>query len=263
MAEADGPPDPPDVRDRAGRHRTDELIVFTRTLAAVPPVYSAGDFAALTGGRTLHEGGQINNVCADWGMALGQGLLGRRRVASETRTRMTSAGNAEAIEFLDAAIETIDAVLALAARYATEARRLGKDDVATVLACPRSHRERSTRRCRRSGCFTRSSGSPATITSGSAAWTSTCGRTWPQTSRPRLDIAAAEELLAEFFIALNRDSDLYPGIQQGDNGQTITLGGLTRDGRAAVNSAHVDGAAGRPGRWAHRPEDQPADHWRE
>jgi formate C-acetyltransferase len=50
-----------------------------------------------------------------------------------------------------------------------------------------------------------------------------------------LDIAAAEELLAEFFIALNRDSDLYPGIQQGDNGQTITLGGLTRDGAAAVN----------------------------
>jgi len=51
----------------------------------------------------------------------------------------------------------------------------------------------------------------------------------------RLDVATAEELLAEFFIALNRDSDLYPGIQQGDNGQTITLGGLTRDGSSAVN----------------------------
>ena len=34
-----------------------------------------------------------------------------------------------------------------------------------------------------------------------------------------LTIPDAEELLAEFFIALNKDSDLYPGVQQGDNGQ--------------------------------------------
>ena len=51
----------------------------------------------------------------------------------------------------------------------------------------------------------------------------------------RLDETAAEELLAEFFIALNKDSDLYPGIQQGDNGQSLMLGGVTRDGAAAVN----------------------------
>ena len=51
----------------------------------------------------------------------------------------------------------------------------------------------------------------------------------------RLDLASAEELLAEFFISLNKDSDLYPGVQQGDNGQTITLGGTTRDGGEASN----------------------------
>ena len=69
---------------------------------------------------------------------------------------------------------------------------------------------------------------------GSGGWTSTCGRTSP-TTWPRVawTTRGAEELLAEFFIALNRDSDLYPGIQQGDNGQTVTLGGVTRDGRPA------------------------------
>ena len=51
----------------------------------------------------------------------------------------------------------------------------------------------------------------------------------------RLDIAAAEELLAEFFISLNKDSDLYPGVQQGDNGQSLMLGGVRRDGSNAVN----------------------------
>ena len=51
----------------------------------------------------------------------------------------------------------------------------------------------------------------------------------------RLTIEGAEDLLAEFFIALNKDSDLYPGVQQGDNGQTLTLGGVTRSGDDAVN----------------------------
>ena len=58
----------------------------------------------------------------------------------------------------------------------------------------------------------------------------------------RLDAAAAEELLAEFFISLNKDSDLYPGVQQGDNGQSLMLGGVTprRIGRRQRTDA--DGA---------------------
>ena len=216
---------------------SDELIVFTRTLTTVPPVYSAGDEAALTVGRTLHEGGLINNVCADWGMALGQGLLGRRRVARETRDRMASTGHATVIEFLDAAVETIDAVLALSARYATEARRLGKVDVASVLERVPAEPPRTFHEALQ-----------ALRMLHAVVWLSGhhhvgLGRLdqylWPylgaDLAAGTLDTAAAEELLAEFFIALNRDSDLYPGIQQGDNGQTITLGGLTRDGRAAEN----------------------------
>ena len=41
--------------------------------------------------------------------------------------------------------------------------------------------------------------------------------------------------LAEFFISLNKDSDLYPGVQQGDNGQTLTLGGVKPEGSHVVN----------------------------
>jgi formate C-acetyltransferase len=56
----------------------------------------------------------------------------------------------------------------------------------------------------------------------------------------RLTIETAEELLAEFFISLNKDSDLYPGVQQGDNGQSLTLGGVTAAGDSAVNElTHV------------------------
>jgi formate C-acetyltransferase len=51
----------------------------------------------------------------------------------------------------------------------------------------------------------------------------------------RMDLVEAEDLLAEFFISLNKDSDLYPGVQQGDNGQTMTLGGIRADGSDGVN----------------------------
>lgn len=46
---------------------------------------------------------------------------------------------------------------------------------------------------------------------------------------------SAFELLEEFFLTFHRDSDLYPGVQQGDNGQSMVLGGCDSDGREASN----------------------------
>ncbi|MGA2504973.1 MAG: hypothetical protein ABSG01_12855, partial [Anaerolineales bacterium] len=97
----------------------EEEIVFTCTVPGVPPIYSPEDWSNLTEGRTLHEFGPVSNICADWELLLSQGLLGRRQVALTTRARM--ADNTCAVEFLDSAIETIDAVLGLASRYAKQA----------------------------------------------------------------------------------------------------------------------------------------------
>ena len=38
----------------------------------------------------------------------------------------------------------------------------------------------------------------------------------------------ALELLEDFFLSFNKDSDLYPGVQQGDNGQSMVLGGVDK-----------------------------------
>ncbi len=46
----------------------------------------------------------------------------------------------------------------------------------------------------------------------------------------KLDRETAKDLTEEFFISLNFDADMYPGIQQGDNGHSLMLGGLTPDG---------------------------------
>lgn len=44
-----------------------------------------------------------------------------------------------------------------------------------------------------------------------------------------------KELTELFFISLNFDTDLYKGVQKGDNGQSMVLGGCDRDGRDAFN----------------------------
>ncbi len=43
------------------------------------------------------------------------------------------------------------------------------------------------------------------------------------------------ELTQRFFIALNIDTDIYEGLQQGDNGQSMVLGGCDKDGNDAFN----------------------------
>lgn len=45
----------------------------------------------------------------------------------------------------------------------------------------------------------------------------------------------ALELIEEFFISINRDCDVYTGVQVGDNGQSMVLGGFDGDGRSMYN----------------------------
>jgi pyruvate-formate lyase len=213
----------------------DERILFTRTLPGIPPIYSPEEWTRLTDGHTLHELGPVSNICADWSLLLSRGLLGRRRVAFETRSRL--AADPGAVEFLDSAVETIDAVLALAARYARKARELSREDLAEILERVPANPARSFHEALQSLRFCH-----AVVWLGGNYHVG-LGR-FDQYMLPylqadldagRLTLEKAEELLAEFFISLNKDSDLYPGVQQGDNGQTLTLGGVKPDGSPAVN----------------------------
>jgi formate C-acetyltransferase len=217
-----------------------ERIVFTRTLpAAIPPVYSEQDWESLAAGRTLRGRGPVSNVCADWELALSQGLAGRRAAALAARKALWEASQAdpEAVEFLDGAVETIDAVLGLARRYAQAAQRLGRKDLVEVLEGVPAGRPRSFHAALQSLRFMQA------VVWFSGHYHVGLGRfdqyMWPYLQADlrsgRLDRAGAEELLAEFFIDLNKDSDLYPGMQQGDNGQTLTVGGVDRDGKDAEN----------------------------
>jgi formate C-acetyltransferase len=213
----------------------DERIAFARTVPGVPPIFSQPDWMRLTAGRTLHELGPISNICADWGMVLSQGLAGRRRVAVERLQDM--AGDAGAVEFLESAIETIDAVLDLAARYREAAENAGALELAGILA-----------RVPAEPAGTLHEALQALRILHAVVWMGGhyhvgLGRfdqyLWPYLAADlaagRLTVDTAEDLVAEFFLSLNKDSDLYPGVQQGDNGQSLMLGGVRPDGSEGVN----------------------------
>lgn len=51
----------------------------------------------------------------------------------------------------------------------------------------------------------------------------------------------ALELVKDFFLSFNKDSDLYPGVQQGNNGQSMMLGGIDADG-GEVNAEQMKDA---------------------
>ena len=55
----------------------------------------------------------------------------------------------------------------------------------------------------------------------------------------RLTADTALELIEEFFLSCNRDSDLYVGVQQGDNGQSMMLAAWTATVRMRSTISHA------------------------
>ena len=170
-------------------------------------------------------------------MVLSQGLLERRQTALIRYALAVRNGEAESAEFLYAVVETIDAVLDLAGRYASAAADMGRQDLVEILQTVPAHSPKTFHQALQSLRLLHA------VVWMSGHYHVGLGRfdqyLWPYLKADleagRSDRQSAEDLLAEFFISLNRDSDLYPGVQQGDNGQSLMLGGVTREGACAVN----------------------------
>ena len=204
-----------------------EKLVFSRTIKintqAIPEIYARENFSDWP-----------VNICADWEQSLTRGLAGRRAVAVDSLRRYD--GDPAAVAFLQSAIAAIDAVLELAQRYAEAARRIGRDDLALILEqvpaqAPRTFHEALQSLRFMHGCLW--------FTSAHVGLGRFDQYMLPyyrrDLERKVLTVAEADDLIAEFFISLNKDIDLYSGVQLGDNGQSLMLGGVTRNGDGAVN----------------------------
>ena len=215
-----------------------ERIALTRTVRQIPDLHTEAEMdARRAAGTAFGEKGVVFNLTADFGPAIRDGLDARLAQMRGRLDRARAEGDAEGVSFLENAILSVEAVLAFVERYRAAAEERGLADVAETLA-----------RVPRFGARTFREALQSLRALHYAMWCEGeyhCGLGRidqyllpyyeADLAAGRLDEDGALELLEEFFVACNRDSDLYVGVQQGDNGQSVMLGGVTRDGAPAFN----------------------------
>jgi pyruvate-formate lyase len=214
-----------------------ERISMLRTTVTLPGLFTEEEWAGIKGSHFIHEAGYVCNIAPDYASTVALGLDARRSEAALRLEACRASGDAEGLLFLESMIVEIDAVLELVGRYEAEARRLGRDDIADTFA-----------RVPRFGARTFREALQSFRVLHFVLWLegeyhNTVGRL-DQYMLPyleadlaagRLDREAAFDLLEEFFLSFNRDSDLYTGVQQGDNGQSLVLGGFDAEGKECFN----------------------------
>ncbi len=196
-----------------------EQIAFTRTVADLPDCFTPAEWEALRREHFIHELGYLSNLSPDYYAVIATGLAARREEADARGRR------------------AIDALLELTDRYADEAARQGLSELAATLRQVPRGPARNFREALQSFRILHF-----------ALWLegnyhNTVGRfdlhIYPYLAA---DIAAGVQtresalaLVREFFLSFNKDSDLYPGVQQGDNGQSLMLGGCDAEGHDTFN----------------------------
>lgn len=215
----------------------DERIAFTRTVTTIPEIFTEAEMEELRKEHWIHEKGDVCNISVDYTKLLNQGFDAKKAELEALRQQFSQAGEAVKAHNIKLQIDILDHVLALAARYQELAEKKGNDVVARTLKAVPAHAPQS---------FLEALSMFRII-----HFTMWCGRNYHNTVgrfdqyiypylKADLDKGlyteeSALELLEEFFLTFNRDSDLYPGMQQGDNGQSLVLGGLNEDGSDSYN----------------------------
>ena len=212
-----------------------ERLAFLRTVKQIPDLHTDEEMGARrAAGTAFGEKGVVFNLTADFAPTIRDGLDARLLEIDARLARCRAEGDTEGIEFLENATLSVEAVLDLAERYdAAGAARPSYQAVAPAL---------------RKGARTLHEALQTLRILHYAMWCEGeyhCGLgridqyLFPyyeaDVKEGRLSEERALEEIEEFFIACNRDSDLYIGVQQGDNGQSVMLGGVTREGKPAFN----------------------------
>ncbi len=205
-----------------------EMFIPTRTCVADPDILTEND-PEIKNGALMHERGWLSNVCPDYERAIAMGLLGLKDevLASKSKT-----DDADKKAYADTLADVIDAILAFTERYKKAAYEAGKTDIAKVLERVPAYGATTYREALQSFriihfCLWLEGDYHVGV-----------GR-FDQYMLPYLlsdmekgilTYEQALEMTENLFITFNKDSDLYIGMQMGDNGQSMMLGGRDENG---------------------------------
>ena len=196
-----------------------EKIVMLRTVKNIPDCFTEDEWKRRRQEHFIHENGYVSNLCPNYGKVIEKGLLFFRESANEYGKRV------------------IDALLSLTDRYLDLAKQQGRDDLVEILTRVPRYPARNLREALQ---FFRILHYALWL---EGDYHNTVGRfdifMYPyfkaDIASGALDREGALLLIEDFFISFNKDSDLYVGVQQGDNGQSLVLGGIDKDGNEVFN----------------------------
>lgn len=211
----------------------DELIAATRTITKVPSFFTEDEWREIKSGHYIHENGMLSNISPDFQSAIADGLELKKKRLQDRKASCDGEGRL----FADSAIASIEALQGLIGKYEDAAMDKGYTALSGVIHNVRTEGAKTFHEALQllrfihyglweSGCYHNTLGRfdqymypyfKADIDSG------------------RLSRDEAYELLLAFFLSCNKDSDLYPGMQQGDNGQSLVLGGRDAEGNSLFN----------------------------
>ena len=196
-----------------------EQIVFLRTVSNLPVIFTDSEWDEIKGKYFIHELGYMSNLSPNYYDTIATGLLSKRETADEYGKK------------------AIDNIIKLSDKYLEEAKNKGREDLVEVLTQVPRHPARNFREALQ---FFRILHYSLWLEGN---YHNTIGR-FDKYIYPYLksDIEkgihtyeSALELLEDFFLSFNKDSDIYIGVQQGDNGQSMMLGGIDEDGNDVYN----------------------------
>ncbi|NLB43186.1 MAG: pyruvate formate-lyase, partial [Clostridiales bacterium] len=213
----------------------DETIVFTRTISDVPAIFTTVEWERIKNDHYIHELGTISNISPDYETTIKVGLESRRQ---EIKNKIKNQNlDLDGITFLESSLLCIESLQSLIGKYEEYARSKDHTDIADVLKVIRYDGAKSFREALQLLRILHFSLWVA------GNYHNTLGRfdqyMYPYFIRDLesgiITESEAFDLVKEFFLTCNKDSDLYPGMQQGDNGQSIVLGGRSIDGQYMFN----------------------------
>ncbi len=212
----------------------EDRIGFARNICKIPDILSPQQREQLSKEYLLFDSGLVGNISSDYEDVLNVGF---DCLLEQIEKGIKSSKNKSEIDELTAMKMSILAMYDLVEKYRVEAERIGNKVLANILKNvpykkPSSYHEALV--------FMRIVNFMLWLNANKH---NTLGR-FDQYMYPffkkdieeeKLTYEEAKSLTEEFFISLNFDADLYPGVQQGDNGQSLVLGGMTPEGEDAYN----------------------------
>ena len=202
------------------------------------PLFTDDEWSDILKNHFIHFTGDVNNLCPRYEYLLDVGTRAKAEEIRKNRARFLTLGDNEAVAYMDSLLRVIGAIEDLAARYREAAEKNGNSEAASALLRVPFNKPAGFFEALQ---FLRILNFTLYLSNNHHNSLGRLDQYLYPYFKKDIDTGVlsedeALELVEEFFLSLNKDTDLYYGMQFGDNGQAVTLGGKDAAGNETYNA---------------------------